>query len=330
MRLSGRDRMSVGPSSTIKHPKAGFTLVELLVVITIIGILIALLLPAVQAAREAARRMQCSNNFKQVGLAMHNYHSSKGCFPFGCLTDFVGNGGTKEWSWGAYVLPYMELQGVYDLIDFNAANYTVGAKNRQAELVQIEAYLCPSDPEYGELVGVTGTITNPVYASMTNMAGVADSVNAFLTGAGWPYYARPFPEADGVMAGGTHSCSISDIKDGTSNTLMIGEVTGRGKGSHECQIWIGDNFMGSIQGINGYKTLPGGGTYGGMYDTGFSSYHPGGCNFAMADGSVSFLSQNIARDILAALTTRNGPSPSNINKYPTLTINPEPLISGPP
>ena len=97
---------------------AGFTLVELLVVITIIGILIALLLPAVQAAREAARQSQCANNFKQVGLAMHGYVASKGSFPSGEVTS-----GGGYWGWGAFLLPFIEKQNVYDMINFRDTCY---------------------------------------------------------------------------------------------------------------------------------------------------------------------------------------------------------------
>jgi len=94
-------------------------LVELLVVIAIIGILVAMLLPAVQAAREAARRTQCGNNFKQVGLGMLNYHDSAGSFPPGCLFT-LSSWNSREWSWGTYLLPYVEEQYVYDTIDFGA------------------------------------------------------------------------------------------------------------------------------------------------------------------------------------------------------------------
>jgi prepilin-type N-terminal cleavage/methylation domain-containing protein/prepilin-type processing-associated H-X9-DG protein len=310
-----------------------FTLVELLVVITIIGILIALLLPAVQAAREAARRMQCANNFKQAGLALHNYHSAKGCFPTGSMDMHrVSASAVKLWSWSAYLLPFVEYQTVHDMIDFSQPDYWTGAGNQSAAAKRIPAYVCPSDPQGVEGVWVSGATPLP-QCGYTNMCGVADSVNAYVSAAGWPYWPRLFPEVDGVM-GGVQPCAIADINDGTSNTLAIGEVTGKGPGTYVSFFWTADNLLSTKDGINGPYTATGGiypsGGMGGMYQTGFASYHPGGCTFAMADGSASFISQNISRNILAALTTRNGPSSSNIANSPSQVVSPEPLISGPP
>jgi len=118
----------------------GFTLVELLVVITIIGILIALLLPAVQAAREAARRMQCTNNLKQFGLALHNYHLTHKVFPYG-----AGGGGTW-WSWSALILPFIEQNAIYDQIDFDKPYNAVHPVNNDVMKNFIAAYQCPSAP----------------------------------------------------------------------------------------------------------------------------------------------------------------------------------------
>ncbi len=302
------------PTRIRRHKLAGFTLVELLVVITIIGILIALLLPAVQAAREAARRLQCSNNFKQVGLALHNYHSAKGCFPPGMLN--WGGGPFGWWSWSAYSLPYLEQQGVYDMITFDDTGYAGPdsgmSNNRRSCAIQVDAFICSSDSQAGELVfaWTTGPSNGPDpqdNCAYSNIAGVSDSV-LWVDSLSWGN-PRRFPnEVDGVF-GLNGCCRAADIGDGTSNTLLLGEVTGKGPGSRRGDMWVSWNLKGTQDGINGPYTAIGG-TYppdsqGWIRYTGFSSYHPAGCNFVLADGSTHFLSQNIAQNLLAALTTRN-------------------------
>jgi len=290
---------------------SGFTLVELLVVIAIIGILIALLLPAVQAAREAARRIQCANNFKQVGLAMHNYHDTHKCFASGMIR------GRGYFGWGAFILPYLELRTVHDRINFSAATYFDPDGTREAGGTRIDAYLCPSDPQNGELVrccswGSVGEHDNED-VRQSNMAGVTDNEDWTINGV----TPLTFDDAKGVMADGK-GCRIAYILDGTSNTLMVGEVTGAGPGTYDAHFWITWNLLDTLDGINGQFTVPGGEwpdtgppTHGyfGMRDTGFSSYHPGGCHFVLADGSVQFLTENIDHTVLSDLTTRGEGEP---------------------
>jgi prepilin-type processing-associated H-X9-DG protein len=129
------------------------------------------------------------------------------------------------------------------------------------------------------------------------------------------FWARAFPNQVNGMFGKNGCCRPADIKDGTSSTLMVGEVTGAGKGTHFGAHWIGDNALATRDGINGPNTIQGGKWGGvdpptilGSFLMGFGSFHPGGCNFVLADGSVQFLSQNISQDVLRALTTRDGPS----------------------
>jgi prepilin-type N-terminal cleavage/methylation domain-containing protein len=295
----------------------GFTLVELLVVITIIGVLISLLLPAVQAAREAARQSQCASNFRQVGIGMHNYLAAKNCFPMGEIVS-----GDKYWSWSAFLLPFIEKQNVYDMIDFRDACYfgNPGASDstRASCGMVISTYLCPSDPQAGELVwasswGQNGESPDDDCAS-TNMCCVADT-DEWIDGG---YTPLRFPNRVNGMFGADGCCTPTDIKDGTSCTLMVAEVTGAGKGTRRGPFWVADNGIATVDGINGPHTVacngyPSGNL--GFFSAGPGSYHPNGCNFAVADGSVHFLSQNIAVNVLRALTTRDGPSPSSNSKH---------------
>ncbi len=158
-----------------RAPRRGFTLIELLVVIAIIAVLIALLLPAVQAAREAARRIQCTNNLKQIGLAIHNYHSTSDVFPMGCSsgiydTSMVYNA-KQNLSAHAAMLPYLEQKQIYDAINFNfgcedASNAYCYQVNATGTNAQIKAFLCPSDPLAGAPDHNNTTNTNNYYASV--------------------------------------------------------------------------------------------------------------------------------------------------------------------
>jgi prepilin-type N-terminal cleavage/methylation domain-containing protein/prepilin-type processing-associated H-X9-DG protein len=316
--------MQVTPRYMRQKPRSpgAFTLVELLVVITIIGILIALLLPAVQAAREAARRMQCANNFKQVGVAMHGYVASVGTFPPGMLFWWDRTGGCIApppgkpeyfgWGWGAFLLPYLEKQSLYERFDFkgnldvytspgNPQNLVVGA-------TKLQAFLCPTDPQQGELMNYTystysGHSPNPNEDLATsNMWGVIDSRGPYCNSS---YSFRALAEANGVLASIT-SCNVAAVKDGLSNTLFVGEGVGGQRGSNTGRPWINYSIWSTQDGINGPNTLPGGAKSFSWTASGFSSYHPGGCHFLLGDGSVQFFSQNIDAQTLAALSTRAG------------------------
>ncbi|MBN2292476.1 MAG: DUF1559 domain-containing protein [Pirellulales bacterium] len=295
----------------------GFTLVELLVVIAIIGILIAMLLPAVQAAREAARRMQCCNNFKQAAVALHNYESSNKSFPVGwrhaeyeCGLNFFFEG----FGWGAYLLPYAEQNDIYDNLLHNGtwpARYkdpTNGHLN--AGGATIDTFLCPSDPQTEPRVEVTNLFDNGDPAAggkddhgRSNMAGAASSIDYTCSTRLGITSRRPDPQADGVLRGWA-PVKIRDISDGTSNTVLIGEVTGAGPGTWSGFKWTSGAVVDASGGINGLGTIPGGGTWAGN-DSGFSSYHSGGCHFAMADGSSRFVSEDIEQATLERIVARN-------------------------
>lgn len=310
---------------------AGFTLVELLVVIAIIGILVALLLPAVQAAREASRRSQCCNNFKQVAIGLHNYESAHRRFAPGTQIKTIAQGATTcgatygqqngqdyfGMGWGVLVLPFVEEQGVYSQFDFKKSLTVLfpppaafNPPNSIAAAQRVNVYLCPSDPQNGELCVYTGwTPTGDLRQS--NMVGIADSVD-WLCDPMWRLWPTVFSKTDG-MFGNLGSCTMKQVKDGTSHTMLLGEVTGGGPNSHVGHMWSTFDLTKTSDGINGIWTVPGGqfdpttaaGILG-FRKTGPSSYHPGGCHFAFTDGSVHFLSTEIAQQTLSALTTRAG------------------------
>ncbi len=305
----------------------GFTLIELLVVITIIGILIALLLPAVQAAREAARRLQCSNNFKQIGLALLNYESARGSFPPAMI--YIDS---PRWfvspTWSAFILPFMESTSLYEQYNYSQGFSSPGdgfvvygePTNVLVGGYRIASYVCPSDPQDEILDMGTRGNGGRILWWKTNAGGVADSYSAWESS---QLYDIPIRNGDGMMLN-RKAIQISDVKDGTSNTLFVGEVTGAGAGSKTGRSWSHFGAYTTYFGINGPGTIPGDGSYNQMLNDGFSSYHPGGCHFLMVDGSVSFLSQNVAYNVLTALATRNG------TQYYSTGTPDQVLVSGPP
>ena len=203
--------------STNLRMRRGFTLVELLVVIAIIGVLVALLLPAIQAAREAARRMSCSNNLKQLGLALHNYHDIYKTFPPDAIRNGNLRGTTAQagdqrcFTWISMLLPFVEQQPLFDQIDFRLPGYNqmipLGPVPTPLQSVEIPGLLCPTDSDFREL---------PHGFAYTSYAG----------NAGWDQHRRWYRDQ---RRAGVFSLMdpvrIKDIKDGTSQTIMLGEVT---------------------------------------------------------------------------------------------------------
>ena len=303
-------RYSLPPLTGQLRQYRGFTLVELLVVIAIIAILIALLLPAVQAAREAARRTQCSNNFKQVGVALHIYHSSLGTFPAGTI--YIQSPFYNGWNWTALILPYLEQGNIYDLWNFGTdhGNAKYDCKHYFAAQERIAAYLCSSDPQDEYITWGTNSCDGGTWNYyMTNIGGVCCTNSRWDPSDSNGGMIRI--EGDGMFVN-QHAFRVADNFDGTSNTLFFGEITGGQPGSHEGHIWYQFNAFDTVLGINGAATIPGEGEY--RYfgpgpannEKSFSSYHPGGCHFGYVDGSSHFVSENIGLLVLNALGTRRG------------------------
>lgn len=278
--------------------RSAFTLVELLVVIAIIGILVSLLLPAVQAAREAARRMQCSNNLKQIGLALHNYESAHKKFPVGSwqsnfISPFVG------------ILPYLEQGNNYQQWDFSK-NYT-DPFNAVVSAQRIDTYLCPTMtvPREVPLVAAreTGGPTSYLLCEGTDdyMAS-ADGV----FGLQWPSFGYTNPNR-----------KFADITDGTSNTMFAGETCY----NYKDYLWSastpapfgGTVRHGTARWVVGYPAISLGTTlkpfnvHTAAALGGFASMHAGrGGNFLFGDGSVHFKSQSIDVVTYNAAATRAG------------------------
>lgn len=293
----------------------GFTLVELLVVIAIIGALVALLLPAVQAARGAARSMQCKNNLKQIGLALHNYHDQYRAFPPPLVINW--DQGTGWWYWYVRILPFVEQTPLYAGIDMRDDAGAMASHYREQTSQVIPGYLCPSDPN-SDLVWTTDTWwQGPVAFAHTNYIGVSGSARHpnWMDGCAGSW-AMPM-EGNGLFADVNRSLGMHDPSDGTSNTLFVGERPVDGPG--EWGWWAmgsgldcrgkGDSVLDTSEGLRRGKV-------GGQTDLlHFWSLHPAGAHFLFADGAVRFLPYSINYDTLLALSTRAGNEPVSLQDF---------------
>jgi prepilin-type N-terminal cleavage/methylation domain-containing protein/prepilin-type processing-associated H-X9-DG protein len=315
--------------------RLGFTLIELLVVIAIISALIGLLLPAVQKVREAASRLKCENNLKQIGLAMHNYEAAYGKLPPAysfVATSGSGGGGAKifdrpgpaaftdiqqpGWGWAAYILPFVEQDNVYKQIDFNNGQVASFFYN-DLKVKVLPIYCCPSDP-------MTGTYMPQAY------------FNQPLPTMGTNSYAACYGALGdiGAAPGGGNGAffrnsawRLTDIKDGTSNTLFVGERSGLFAQTP----WAGVVTYATVQVTPGAPTFLNvvepppamvmahvgshtlNDTRSEPYD--FFSGHPGVAPFLFGDGSVRFIPFSVSLPVLQALATRAGGEPVNPESF---------------
>jgi prepilin-type N-terminal cleavage/methylation domain-containing protein/prepilin-type processing-associated H-X9-DG protein len=296
--------------------KPGFTLVELLVVIAIIGILIALLLPAVQAAREAARRTQCTNNLKQASLAVHNYADTYKTLPSASYNWGLGH------SFWVALMPFMEQQAFYDRFDYNLG-WISGVNGTLSSTVVMNGLLCPSctvkycvmrptnytTHYYGNMgpIGVN-VATGLNYERHTALEGSSGAYGELATQGVFTLCVAPTYRKD---------ITFGAITDGLSNTLLLGEISwNKWTAFREYSLGFlnqGGTVLGtsfaqkSIKypinvGLHTTSTV-----YTGFNNNGpFGSQHPGGVNFALCDGSVRFVSETIAMDVYLSAASRDG------------------------
>jgi prepilin-type N-terminal cleavage/methylation domain-containing protein/prepilin-type processing-associated H-X9-DG protein len=359
-----------------RHRREGFTLIELLVVIAIIAVLIALLLPAVQAAREAARRAQCVNNLKQIGLALHNYHSANDCFPMGCsagpTTDPATYSITNNLSPHAAMLGYLGETTIYNALNFNWGCYlntgTVAAYaiNSTAENAQIKTFVCPTDPKAGvpDYAGVANT--NSYYGCVGTTMNFPQILSGptNITTINWPTtgiftYMRPYNIAS-VVDGTSNTIAFSEAAVGSQTLAMKQKYIGvinvtaltpslladartnpavAQAGLQTCtQVWNsgtggsvdtqrGDSWAHGCMAQTLFNTVAPPNAYNDAWThcsstsgsmSAFSnadSYHSGGVNAMMADGSVKFIKNSINLSTWWALGTKAGGEVISADSY---------------
>lgn len=304
-----------------KSPRpTGFTLIELLVVIAIIALLIGLLLPAVQQAREAARRSQCKNNLKQLGLSLHNYHDTHGRLPG---TYWTGWGGPEKGSYLVQLLPYIDQAPLYSKIDFQLnvdAQAPVGLGLIRSQIVPL--FICPSDSSPNFPAGSDraksnyamsmGSMLMPSFTGCFSYPG-----NVFGTGnvGGGHGNGMDGSKSSGVVSKQCYSSQFKEITDGLTNTILMGEIRPN-CGDHTTMGWLHYNSLwvataGPINfPVNCYGEAPVGTPNAcnspNSWNTSqaFKSRHSGGGHFCMGDGSVKFISQNINYTTYQALGDR--------------------------
>jgi prepilin-type N-terminal cleavage/methylation domain-containing protein len=296
--------------------RLAFTLLELLVVMAMIAVLVGLLLPAVQKVREAASRIKCANNLKQVALACHTYHDTWGNLPTNTLYGPATDPNAPNWSFLARLLLHIEQKNLYDQakIPINTI-----AQSREQIGYQIQTFLCPSDPVSNQGPRDGDQCVGGVLAGLTNIKGV--------TGANWGWWPGTDPQwvnpdrsgnyngmrqGDGIFwdqfiyLGEKPTVRLTDITDGTSNTFLLGEAL-----ASRCEEnnWAHAFDAVATCALDPNVTRADGTAYepDEWWNTmGFSSLHPGGLQFACADGSVRFINTSIPRAVYRALATRAG------------------------
>jgi prepilin-type N-terminal cleavage/methylation domain-containing protein len=286
--------------------KRGFTLVELLFVIAIIGILISLLLPAVQWAREAARAASCWNNQRQIGLALHNFNDTHRRLPSG----WTGSApdGPPGWGWCSQILPQLEQGQLYDHIHFDLP--IDDPANQQVRETPLAILQCPSDTVKPVFM-IYGGLGNVQYGNMDAGTPLFNVSRSNYAGVFGTLEIEAAPDAgDGTFF---FQCqlSLADLHDGLSNTLIVGEKHSQLGGSTWTGVIPGANAaMARIVGVADDHTP----NHPAHHFDDFTSRHPLGVHFLLGDGSVRRLNNTIPIDVYHALVTRNGNEPAQMPK----------------
>jgi prepilin-type N-terminal cleavage/methylation domain-containing protein len=303
--------------------RTAFTLVELLVVIAIIGVLVALLLPAVQAAREAARRMRCSNNLKQIGLALHNYEDTHKRLPYGTPGCCTPNGS----NWVVSIFPFIEYGNLYDKLDLSG-NFKTTPQNATVigQVDKLQAFICPTDPaarkpveaRYSHNITPAHMLWYPTSMGGTHMDQCPFCPDTTPSSTNWccQFYnfgtqtpAGVFPgEFSGMFGRAALAIRMGEVTDGLSNTWMVGETL---PGHCTFMGVFSQNFPTSGTSIplgimeDRGVGKPGEGTAW-FRSCGYKSLHPAGSNFCLGDASVRFIMNGIDYRLYNELGSRAG------------------------